>query len=88
METQDPDWQRLQAHIAQLSEHYDSVQIFVTWKIKSDEGQPMCSALSLGAGNIYARQGHIREWQIQQDHRAKLFVEQQDSDEDDDGEEV
>lgn len=46
--------------IADLMKHFDDVQIFVT---RLDDGVTM--ACTRGAGNYYARVGHIGEWMNQ-----------------------
>jgi len=48
----------LAAHVAQLSEHFDCVQIMVSTHMPGD--QTMCC--KRGCGNWYARQGMAREF--------------------------
>lgn len=52
---------KVQDFAAQLAEHCDAVQIFVS---KTEEG--ICRAIYRGAGNWYARQGMAHEF-INQD---------------------
>lgn len=47
----------LRKHCAQLSEHFDTVQIFVTRQEGADTG---CSAY--GTGNWFARFGQVKLW--------------------------
>lgn len=49
---------QVRAAVATLSEHFDAVQILVTWP-NSTGGT---AAFALGAGNWYARQGLAREF--------------------------
>lgn len=48
----------IESHAAQLSEHFDSVQIIVT-AIDPEEGTGIYRA---GRGNYYARIGAVEEW--------------------------
>jgi len=48
----------LDSHVAQLMEHFDTVQIFVT-KYKPDR---TTDYVSRGSGNWFARKGQIGEW--------------------------
>lgn len=54
---QDRDTELLRKHCALLSEHFDSVQIFVT-RTENDGTR----SVHHGAGNWYARYGHVQEW--------------------------
>ena len=56
----------LDAHVARLCEHFDTVQIFVT----RHDGE-YCMVANRGNGNWYARYGQIHEWLIQEDERAR-----------------
>lgn len=49
---------------AQLAEHFDSVQIFVTRHRGEDS---ITQNMEVGRGNFYARLGHIRDWLNMQD---------------------
>lgn len=66
----DPDaWEKrtkavISRHLDQLAAEFDSVQIFVT---KHRPEEDATSAYTLGAGNWFARLGHIREWGVRQD---------------------
>jgi hypothetical protein len=53
------------AAVAQLAEHFDTVQIFVTHQ----EGQDT-NAYWHGTGNWYARMGQVSEFLVMQDARA------------------
>lgn len=50
----------LKKHVAALSEHCDSVHIFVT--VPTDDGSQNTKACDEGAGNFYAQFGQISEW--------------------------
>ncbi len=67
--SQSADTDLLQKHVNELSEHFDTVQIFVTrHEIGTDNGTV---GACRSAGNWYARLGQVREWLIQQDERAR-----------------
>lgn len=48
----------LQKHVDALGEHFDTVQIFCT----RHDHHNLTVAVQLGAGNWYARYGHVMEW--------------------------
>ena len=53
----DEDFRVLQSHVAQLAEHFDTVQVFVT--------KHTCDGTNLGTrgeGNWFARFGQIKAW--------------------------
>ena len=56
-EIEQADRGHVEAAMAQLSKHFDSVQVFVT----RQEGQQTL-AFSDGVGNWYARYGQVGEW--------------------------
>jgi hypothetical protein len=62
-------------HVAQLSEHFDAVHIFVSAK-QSVDGRPATGTFDLGAGNWYARLGQVREWLVGQDEVTRHRVRQ------------
>lgn len=62
----------IEKHIAQLMEHFESVQIIAT-KIEGDE----TIAASKGDGNWYARVGSVRDWLAQQDERTREQVKRE-----------
>lgn len=49
----------LDKHLAQISEHFDTVQIFVT---KHTPATERTGGRVLGSGNWFARYGQIMEW--------------------------
>jgi hypothetical protein len=53
----------VQSHVAQLAEHFDTVQVFVT---RVDEGGDT-GHVSWGAGNWFARFGHVNHWLARQE---------------------
>lgn len=55
----DRDLEILNSHIAQLSEHFSTVNVIVT-KDPGEDGQTTC--YGRGSGNYYARVGSTREW--------------------------
>jgi diaminopimelate epimerase len=56
---------------AKLSEHCDSVQVFVT---RYENGES--KTYSCGTGNFYTRLGHVREWLMRKDAQAKEDAKQ------------
>ena len=55
-----------------LSEHVDSVRIFVTFPAL--DGSPATGRLTDGGGNLYAQMGQVRAWLIQQDEFEKDYA--------------
>ena len=55
----DPDLKILENHVAQLAEHFDTVQIFVTRYI--GESKETVNA-HYGTGNYFARVGQVGTW--------------------------
>ncbi len=50
-------------HCEQLMEHFDSVQIFVTEHVASENST---RSYETGRGNFYSRLGQIQEWVVMQ----------------------
>lgn len=65
----DEDLARLDKHVNQLAEHYDSVQIFVT---RMDGANDQTMTANRGAGNWCARFGQISEWVIYEQERIRV----------------
>jgi hypothetical protein len=61
-------------HVAQLGEHFDSVQVFCT----KDEGEAGTASVDLGSGNWFARYGQVREWIEQKDERSRNAIRMED----------
>jgi hypothetical protein len=70
-EDEDRDMAILDSHVAQLCEHFDTVQIFVT-RQNGEENVTMTA--DKGNGNWYARYGQVREWITKQEERTKQYV--------------
>lgn len=68
--TKDADMLRLQQHIDQLADHFDSVQIFAT-RHEAGEKEGTIN-IQLGAGNWFTRYGQVREWCIRCDEDARV----------------
>ena len=66
MSDPDPQIAEIERHVAQLEEHFDSVQIICTGH-RDGKTTSTCS----GSGNWYARIGSVREWLTTQDEHAK-----------------
>ncbi len=54
-------------HAQEISEHVESVRIFVTF-----HGNGTTKGYSYGCGNFYAQRGQISEWCIRQDEIERL----------------
>jgi hypothetical protein len=64
----DKDLEMVRKHLSTLSEHFDTVQVFV--QRTASEGGTM--TLHLGTGNWYARYGQVREWIIKREEEARI----------------
>lgn len=65
-----PDTDRVQMHVNQLMEHFDTVQIFTTRVEQGTEGGTV--NVNLGAGNWFARYGHVRMWLKREEERPAM----------------
>jgi hypothetical protein len=70
----DNDYNLVKKHTAQLMEHFDTVQIFVT-KHEPNAGTINCQ---LGMGNWYARYGLIKAWCKREERRFELEIKEDD----------
>lgn len=61
----DRDLQMVRAHVNQLKEHFESVQIFCTKPALDVEGGTV--SINVGAGDWFARYGKAREWVIKEE---------------------
>ncbi len=61
---------------AQLAEHFDSVQIFVT---RHKGENQVTQNMEVGRGNFYARLGHVREWLCMQDQFTRQHAIRKDA---------
>lgn len=68
---EDRDMAILKKHCIQLSEHFDSVQIFAT-RHDHDEGRTLKA--NRGHGNWYANFGCVSEWVDEQRERIRQSV--------------
>jgi len=59
----------IKIHVNQLSEHFDSVQIFCTKR--TTDGSNDTAAFAQGTGDWYARVGHVQEWIVDNDQRIR-----------------
>ena len=64
-------------HVTELSEHFDSVRIFIT--IPSENDSQITRAYNSGAGNFYAQLGQIREWLSMQDEYNRAEARRRDA---------
>lgn len=67
------DAKRLELAVAQLMEHFDSVQIFA---IKSIEGERAERVLDTGGGCFLSRRAQVRDWQLRYDEYARMEARQ------------
>lgn len=67
-EDKDQELEVVKQHVAQLSEHFDSVQIFCTRHVNNDVGTVH---IHYGAGNFFARYGQIKSWLLKTDEGEK-----------------
>lgn len=69
---QTEDRARVHEHLNALSEHFDSVQIFVTRHESGRlDGTIRCE---LGAGNWFARYGQVKDWVTYTEERTRADV--------------
>ncbi len=66
--SQPNDLARVEAALAVLGEHFDTVQIFTTRYEGSETGTTACQ---MGVGNWFARQGQIQTWLTKNDEDAR-----------------
>lgn len=66
----DPDVDRVQAAIDLLSEHFDTVQIFVT--VYKGDDDSTTHTIARGNGNWYARYGQVASWVVRQDEGTRV----------------
>ena len=73
MTPQEAEIQRVQDAVTALSEHFDTVQIFVTIHRTTPEGdlKEGTTSINRGYGNWYARHGQINEWMVRADADAR-----------------
>jgi hypothetical protein len=65
----------LQEALSGLTEYFDTVQIFVTKHV--DTNEEMTKALTIGAGNIFARIEQVKIWATkQEDGLLQIFSEE------------
>lgn len=60
----------MQHAIDRMSEHFDSVQVFVSRYEPNQEGGTM--SLHLGQGNWFARFGQVKEWVVKREENARI----------------
>ena len=65
-EPEDEEMKIVSKAVQELSEHFDSVHVFVTRYQDNDTGT---FGIQKGAGNFFARVGQIKEWCVRQDSR-------------------
>lgn len=68
----DEDMKRIRDACEVLSEHYDTVQIFVTRHDAGGVGGTVSA--TWGSGNWFARHGQVREWLVKDDELVRIKV--------------
>lgn len=68
---------RVDAAVNELSRYYDSVSVFVTRPMSPEDisiGRNACDtrAICRGAGNWFARYGHVMSWLIQEQEKERI----------------
>lgn len=71
-EQQQHDLELLKRHSEQLSEHFDTVQIFVTRHMPAELNGTR--AIDYGSGNWYARHGQVSLWITQHNEHERVAV--------------
>ncbi len=66
------DLKLVHQHVDALGEHFDTVQIFCTRHAEGERGGTV--NVHAGAGNWFARRGHVHQWCIQKDEQARAEV--------------
>ncbi len=70
--------EKVELAVAQLSEHFDSVRVFVTLHNGGDEET---QSYESGGGNFYAQLGQVKEWVCIQDQFQKNYADRKDAEE-------
>jgi hypothetical protein len=65
------------SHVAQLMEHFDAVQIFVS---RHDGETGNTGSIHRGGGNWYARVGQVQEWLSEADEDVRDNMRMHDGD--------
>ena len=63
-EQESRDYSIVASHVAQLAEHFDTVQVFCT---RTAEG--VTFHMNHGSGNWFARYGHVKLWVMSDENR-------------------
>lgn len=75
-EQRQADIDMLKRHCEQLSEHFDTVQIFCTRHMPAElDGT---RTLNYGSGNWYARYGQVRCWTLEHDEEHREYGRRKD----------
>jgi hypothetical protein len=67
-----PDVLKVQEHVDQLSEHFDTVQIFATRCENGTLGGTV--NVQVGAGNWFARYGQVQTWLVKENEEHRKSV--------------
>jgi hypothetical protein len=75
MSIENTDIQRVSEAVNLLSEHFDTIQIFVTRHEPETENGTI--RVHQGIGNWFARYGQVAEWMIRQDELTRRNVREE-----------
>jgi hypothetical protein len=64
----------IDTHVNKLAEHFENVQIFCS---RQTIGGEYTFGMQRGAGNVYARQGQVREWLVAKEEEARIESREQ-----------
>ncbi len=71
----------IEAAAAALSEHFDSVRIFVSVHVseceQTTQDERETESYSVGAGNYHAQMNQVREWLLYKDMQVRAFYQRQ-----------
>lgn len=70
-DARDRDLKLVRSHVAQLSEHFDSVQVFAQ---RHDPELNGTVNVVYGSGNWFSRYGLIKHWIVKEDESARQEV--------------
>lgn len=73
--SKDADMKMVEEAAQKLSEHFDSVQIFVTSHEMGEHDGTM--NINLGVGNWFTRYGQVSDWLIRKDEQARKYIREE-----------
>ena len=79
MSEQEQELEMLVKAARNLSEHFDSVQIFAS-RYQPNDGEGTTLTMDSGVGNWHTRYGQVREWLIKADEQGRIDERKRNSD--------